>query len=41
MLAAQARPGNGRDSDEESNAVNAKDRCGLQGISGRVGNPKQ
>jgi hypothetical protein len=40
MLAAQERPGNGRDSDKESNAVNAKDGCGLQGISGRVGNPQ-
>jgi hypothetical protein len=40
MLAARARPGDGRDSDEESNATNAKDGCGLQGISGRVSNPQ-
>ncbi len=40
MSAARARPGDGRDSDKESNAANAKDRCGLQGISGRVGNPQ-
>jgi hypothetical protein len=40
MSAARARPGNGRDSDEESNAANAKDGCGLQGIGGRVGNPQ-
>jgi hypothetical protein len=40
MSAARARPGDGRDSDEESNAANAKDGCGLQGISGRVGNPQ-
>jgi hypothetical protein len=40
MSAARARPGDGRDSDEESNATNAKDGCGLRGISGRVGNPQ-
>ncbi len=40
MLAARARPGDGRDSDEESNATNAKDGRGLQGISGRVNNPQ-
>ncbi len=40
VLAARARPGNGRDSDEESNASNAKDGHGRQGISGRVGNPQ-
>jgi hypothetical protein len=40
MLAARARPGDGRDSDEESNAANAKDRRGLQGTSGRVGDPQ-
>jgi hypothetical protein len=40
MSAARARPGNGRDFDEESNATNAKDGRGLQGISGRVGNPQ-
>ncbi len=40
MSAARARPGNGRDSNEESNAANAKDGCGLRGISGRVGNPQ-
>ncbi len=40
MLAARARPGDGRDSDEESKATNAKDGRGLQGISGRVGNPQ-
>jgi hypothetical protein len=40
MLAARVRPGNGRDSNEESNAANAKDGCGLRGISGRVGNPQ-
>jgi hypothetical protein len=37
MSAARARPGDGRDSNEESNAANAKDGCGLRGISGRVG----
>ncbi len=40
MSAAQARPGDGRDSDEESNATNAKDGRGLRRISGRVGNPQ-
>jgi hypothetical protein len=40
MWAARARPGNGRDSNEESNATNAKDRHGLQGTSGRVSNPQ-
>jgi hypothetical protein len=40
MLAARARPGDGRDSNEESNAANAKDGCRLQGISGRVGDPQ-
>jgi hypothetical protein len=40
MLAARARPGDGRDSDEESNATYAKDGRGLQGISGRVGDPQ-
>jgi hypothetical protein len=40
MSAARARPSDGRDSDEESNATNAKDRHGLRGISGRVGNPQ-
>ncbi len=40
MSAARARPGDGRDSDEESNATNAKDGRGLQGISGRVSNPQ-
>ncbi len=40
MWAAQARPGNGRDSTKESNAANAKDGCGPQGTSGRVSNPQ-
>jgi hypothetical protein len=40
MSAARARPGNGRDSNKESNATNAKDGCGLRGSSGRVGNPQ-
>jgi hypothetical protein len=40
MWAARARPGEGRDSNEESNAANAKDGRGLQGTSGRVGNPQ-
>jgi hypothetical protein len=40
MSAARARPGDGRDSYEESNAANAKEGRGLQGISGRVGNPQ-
>jgi hypothetical protein len=40
MSAARARPGDGRDSDEESNAANAKDGRGLQGISGRVSDPQ-
>jgi hypothetical protein len=40
MWAARARPGDGRDSTEESNAVNAKDGRGLQGTSGRVSNPQ-
>jgi hypothetical protein len=40
MSAARARPGDGRDSDEESNATNAKDGRGLRGISGRVGDPQ-
>jgi hypothetical protein len=40
MWAARARPGNGRDSTKESNAANAKDGRGLQGTSGRVGNPQ-
>jgi hypothetical protein len=40
MSADRARPGDSRDSDEESNAANAKDRCSLRGISGRVGNPQ-
>jgi hypothetical protein len=41
MLAAQARPGNGRDSDEESNAANAKDGRGLQGPVAESATPKQ
>jgi hypothetical protein len=40
MSTARARPGNGRNSDEESNAANAKDRRGLRGTSGRVGDPQ-
>jgi hypothetical protein len=40
MWAAQARPGNGRDSTKESNAANAKDGRSLRGTSGRVGNPQ-
>ncbi len=40
MSAARARPGDGRDSDKENNAANAKDGRGLRGISGRVGNPQ-
>ncbi len=40
MWAARARPSNGRDSNKESNAANAKDGRGLQGTSGRVGNPQ-
>ncbi len=40
MSAARARPGDGRDSNKESNATNAKDGRGLQGISGRVGDPQ-
>jgi hypothetical protein len=40
MWAARARPSDGRDSDEESNAANAKDGCGLQGTSDRVGDPQ-
>jgi hypothetical protein len=40
MSAARARPGEGRDSNKESNAANAKDGRGLRGISGRVGNPQ-
>jgi hypothetical protein len=40
MSAARARPGDGRDSDKESNAANAKDGRGLRGTSGRVGDPQ-
>jgi hypothetical protein len=40
MWAARERPGNGRDSNEESNAANAKDGRGLRGTSGRVGDPQ-
>jgi hypothetical protein len=40
MWAARGKPGDGRDSDKESNAANAKDGHGLQGTSGRVGNPQ-
>jgi hypothetical protein len=40
MSATRARPDDGRDSNKESNATNAKDGRGLQGISGRVGDPQ-
>jgi hypothetical protein len=40
MSAARARPGDGRDSNEESNAANTKDGRGLRGTNGRVGNPQ-
>jgi hypothetical protein len=40
MSAARARPGDGRDSNKESNAAKVRDGPGLQGTNGRVGDPQ-